>query len=69
MGTKIFASYGAPSDYLDRYAENRWRSSELVKSWKRNGACDVKYQEMARSRGLEMRIPEYSEDHEGLVPR
>jgi hypothetical protein len=52
----IFATYGAPSKYLDRYVENRWRIPELVENWKRSGACDPEVQRLAEARGLELRL-------------
>ncbi len=60
----IFATYGALSIYLDRYTENRWRTPELVDSWQRNGACDAEYQQLASSRGLELRVPQSRRDHD-----
>ncbi len=52
----IFATYGAPSTYLDRYVENRWRSPELVDNWRRSGACDPEIQQLAEAHGLELRL-------------
>ncbi len=52
----IFATYGAPSTYLDRYVENRWRTRELIEHWRRSGACDPEIQQLAEARGLELRF-------------
>jgi len=52
----IFATYGAPSAYLDRYVENRWRIAELVENWRRSGADDPEIQQLAEAHGLELRL-------------
>lgn len=53
----IFAAYGAPSPYLDRFIENRWRIPMVVESWRRSGASDPEIQQLAKSRGLDLRLP------------
>lgn len=53
----IFAAYGAPSAYLDRFLENRWRIPALVEHWKQSGALDPEIRKLAESRGVELRIP------------
>jgi len=52
----IFAAYGAPSLYLDRFVENRWRIPAIVDHWKQSGAFDPDIQQLAKSRGLEFRL-------------
>ncbi len=52
----IFATYGAPSAYLDRYVENRWRIAALIENRRRSGADDPEIQQLAEARGLELRF-------------
>lgn len=54
----IFATYAAPSAYLDKYLENRWAVPGMADAWRQRGAEDPAIRQKAEQLGLELRVPD-----------